>query len=237
MSDGTRSYWSSSQWYSTLTFCPSMTPAWARPLRNASVRRASGDPPRTNATTGIAGCCARAASGHATAAPPRSDMNSRRLMSDMGFLPPWCRSVYRTLKLTQRGRQVLGADLNCSESTADPLLCCHPNDNTQDAREDRCTAGCQSRLCPLWVISVRDVRGSQRRMSGSPQKRTQILSCRDRTPKGISTKSVRRTSASRRVSRDGVPITLDRCHTSFRVQSHELFCRQERDNARQRRCR
>jgi hypothetical protein len=29
--------------------------------------------------TGIAGCCARAASGHATAAPPMSDMNSRRL--------------------------------------------------------------------------------------------------------------------------------------------------------------
>jgi hypothetical protein len=28
--------------------------------------------------TGIAGCCARAASGHTTAAPPRSVMNSRR---------------------------------------------------------------------------------------------------------------------------------------------------------------
>jgi hypothetical protein len=32
----------------------------------------------TNPTTGIAGCCARAASGHA-AAPPISVMNSRRL--------------------------------------------------------------------------------------------------------------------------------------------------------------
>ena len=30
--------------------------------------------------TGIIGCCARAASGHATAAPPRSVMNSRRLI-------------------------------------------------------------------------------------------------------------------------------------------------------------
>src|SRR5262249_17414155 len=30
-------------------------------------------------TTSIVGCCARAASGHATAAPPRSVMNSRRL--------------------------------------------------------------------------------------------------------------------------------------------------------------
>jgi hypothetical protein len=39
-----------------------------------------------NPTTGIAGCCARAASGHAAAAPPSSVMNSRRFMS----LPsPW----------------------------------------------------------------------------------------------------------------------------------------------------
>jgi hypothetical protein len=33
-----------------------------------------------NPTTGIAGCCARAASGHAAAAPPSSVMNSRRLI-------------------------------------------------------------------------------------------------------------------------------------------------------------
>jgi len=31
-----------------------------------------------NPTTGIAGCCARAASGHAAAAPPSSDRNERR---------------------------------------------------------------------------------------------------------------------------------------------------------------
>jgi hypothetical protein len=31
-----------------------------------------------NPITGIAGCCARAANGHATAVPPRSLMNSRR---------------------------------------------------------------------------------------------------------------------------------------------------------------
>jgi hypothetical protein len=30
--------------------------------------------------TGIAGCCAPAASGHAAAAPPSSDMNWRRLI-------------------------------------------------------------------------------------------------------------------------------------------------------------
>ena len=33
-----------------------------------------------NPITGIAGCCARAESGHAAAAPPSSDMNSRRLL-------------------------------------------------------------------------------------------------------------------------------------------------------------
>jgi len=33
-----------------------------------------------NPITGIAACCARAASGHAAAAPPSSDMNSRRLI-------------------------------------------------------------------------------------------------------------------------------------------------------------
>src|SRR5215472_5155057 len=33
--------------------------------------------------TGIAGCCARAASGHAAAAPPSSVMNWRRFMSNM----------------------------------------------------------------------------------------------------------------------------------------------------------
>jgi hypothetical protein len=30
--------------------------------------------------TGIAACCARAASGHVAVAPPKSVMNSRRLM-------------------------------------------------------------------------------------------------------------------------------------------------------------
>ena len=34
-------------------------------------------------TTGITGCCARAASGKTAAAPPRSVMNSLRLMPDM----------------------------------------------------------------------------------------------------------------------------------------------------------
>jgi hypothetical protein len=39
-------------------------------------------------------------------------------MPDIGLPPPRrrCRSVYGTLNLPQGGRQVLGADLNCSES-------------------------------------------------------------------------------------------------------------------------
>src|SRR5262249_20237528 len=54
------------------------------------------------------GGCSGAASGHATAAPPSSDMNLRRLMPDTRIPPP-CRrqSVCRTLNLPQNGRQVL----------------------------------------------------------------------------------------------------------------------------------
>ena len=36
--------------------------------------------PLRNPITGIAGCCARAASGHAAAAPPSSVMNERRFI-------------------------------------------------------------------------------------------------------------------------------------------------------------
>jgi hypothetical protein len=52
-----------------------------KPWRNAARRCSvpSGDVLRRNPITGIAGCCARAASGHA-AAPPKSAINSRRLI-------------------------------------------------------------------------------------------------------------------------------------------------------------
>jgi hypothetical protein len=40
----------------------------------------SGERALMNAITGIAGCCARAASGHAAAAPPSAAINSRRPM-------------------------------------------------------------------------------------------------------------------------------------------------------------
>src|SRR5262249_6041787 len=58
-------------------------------------------------------CCARAASGHAAAAPPSSATNSRRPMPDMGG--PSLRD-YRIVSLPPRPRQVLGAGLSCSES-------------------------------------------------------------------------------------------------------------------------
>jgi hypothetical protein len=47
--------------------------------------------------TGIAGCCARDASGHAAAAPPSSATNSRRPMPDMGApsLRDYRTSAYR----------------------------------------------------------------------------------------------------------------------------------------------
>jgi hypothetical protein len=38
-------------------------------------------PPPSQLITGIAGCCARAESGHTAATPPRSVMNSRRAQS------------------------------------------------------------------------------------------------------------------------------------------------------------
>src|SRR5262245_59397253 len=64
------------------TFRCSIYPVSPKPWRNAATRcaKAFGEPLLRNPITGITGCCARAASGHAAAAPPRSRMNSRRLM-------------------------------------------------------------------------------------------------------------------------------------------------------------
>src|SRR5262249_26220646 len=54
-------------------------PASLKPLRNAVTGFAlgSGEPECRNPTTGIAGCCACPASGHAAAAPPSNVMNWR----------------------------------------------------------------------------------------------------------------------------------------------------------------
>ena len=48
--------------------------------RRYQMHRGRADVLRRIPITGIAGCCARAASGHAAAAPPISVMNSRRCM-------------------------------------------------------------------------------------------------------------------------------------------------------------
>ena len=61
------------------------------------------------------GCYARAASGQAVA-PPSSVMNSRRLMSSMGSSPEPAIPAYRSLRMYRKRPQVLGADLNRSES-------------------------------------------------------------------------------------------------------------------------
>jgi hypothetical protein len=47
----------------------------------------SGDALLRNPITGIAGCCARAVSGNDAAAPPNTNINSRRLIADMKTLP------------------------------------------------------------------------------------------------------------------------------------------------------
>src|SRR6516164_4258893 len=69
------------EWNSIATFWPSIKPASFRPWRNLSARSSdqSGDLLSRNPITGIAGGCARAASGHAAAAPS-SDMNERRFI-------------------------------------------------------------------------------------------------------------------------------------------------------------
>src|SRR5262249_18839398 len=74
---------------------------------------------RTHLIDQQAPCCARASTDHAAAAPPRSAMKLRRLISSMQPLRA-CRTpqnaAYRTLKLPRKYRPVLGVDLNCSES-------------------------------------------------------------------------------------------------------------------------
>src|SRR5262245_55694644 len=104
-----------------------------------------------NPITGIVGCCARAASGHAAAAPPSSVMNSRRLMSNMSLSPPWHgRSVYRALSLPQKGQLVLGADLNCSESSGGAADLLHAATETMAHAMRRKTAALRY-FSPLYV--------------------------------------------------------------------------------------
>jgi hypothetical protein len=68
-----------------------------------SVLQRSPEPSIPRDTTCVIECCARAVSGHATAAPPISDMNSHRLMSNIGaFYPLWFRGLlHGRLSLSQ----------------------------------------------------------------------------------------------------------------------------------------
>jgi hypothetical protein len=82
-SSANRSPRPSAERYSITRFCSSMYPRARKLWRNASKFAAfncidvvSSTPMRQT----LPGCCARAATGHAIAAPPKSVMNSRRLM-------------------------------------------------------------------------------------------------------------------------------------------------------------
>ncbi len=115
---------SPAQRYSIKRLRPLTHPRSRRPLSKATTRDcASGSPatrPINTPIRRICFVCARAASGHTTAAPPSSVINSRRLMSDMGACSPaLCqrrtpeghgagRSACRALSVSRRGRQVLG---------------------------------------------------------------------------------------------------------------------------------
>src|SRR5215468_52538 len=94
-----------------------MNPASLKPRRNAATicLESLRDLLSRNPTTGIAGCCACATMGHAAAAPPSSVITWRRLTSGMGSPSEPAVPAYRTPRLPGRYRQVLGADLNCSE--------------------------------------------------------------------------------------------------------------------------
>jgi hypothetical protein len=74
---------------------------------------------RRNPTTGIGGCCARAASGHAdVAAPPSSAMNARRLMLTTQ-LPPY---GHVTAPAAKVGRQLQLHHHQCGDGRIDRRL-------------------------------------------------------------------------------------------------------------------
>jgi hypothetical protein len=101
-------------------------------------------------------------------------MNSRRVTPSIG-LPPlgWATDTYRMLNLSQRRRQVLGADLNCSESkwgAANPSLCCRPTIAHTVRREP----GAPRNFTPSMSGSVasKTIRIGHRSVSARPQKPT-----------------------------------------------------------------
>src|SRR5262249_46976419 len=146
------------------TLRPSLQPSFSSVCRNAvRFARASASFSTNGLSTPIlrtrSACCARAASGHAAAAPPSSVMNARRLMLHTGLsLPPAIphpsvgstrkrrpvRSVYLGASLPWNARQVLGTDLDRSVSEA---AAPHPSDDdispcADDYGLDLCLLGC-----------------------------------------------------------------------------------------------
>src|SRR2546430_275685 len=93
------------------------------------------------------GSCARAPSGHAAAAPPSRVMKSRRFIVSRchGMARP-IRLVCRAFRVSRRGRQVLGADLNCSESRRKPALKCLQQ--TRIAHGKRLYGDCRGEAAP-----------------------------------------------------------------------------------------
>src|SRR2546428_387281 len=69
----------SAQRYSIAKFWPSTLPVLWSPWRNAAIYGLGDVAPR-KPITGIAFCCARAASGHPSAPPPRRNINSQRII-------------------------------------------------------------------------------------------------------------------------------------------------------------
>jgi hypothetical protein len=101
--------WPSAQRYSIVTLRPSTKPVSFRPRRKARRRLAnrSGVSPPRNPITGIASCCARAASGHAAALPSMA-MNSRRFSRwNRMRSPPDCAGLQHIdlASVSQRVRQ------------------------------------------------------------------------------------------------------------------------------------
>ena len=80
----------SAQRYSIVTVRPSIQPSSRSRCTKAATQSLAAERvvgPKNPMVGSFPACCARAASGHAAAAPPSSVMNSRRPMPDMG-LPP-----------------------------------------------------------------------------------------------------------------------------------------------------
>src|SRR5262245_39394884 len=93
---------------------PSSRSRWTKAATNR-LQVAGVVAPRNPIVGSFPACCARAASGHAAAAPPSKAMNLRRLTSSMGSSPEPAVPAYRRLRMPRKHPQVLGADLNRSE--------------------------------------------------------------------------------------------------------------------------